>query len=201
MVTLLKQLGSFEDYPILTRRRFRNRAHNLSLRYVNIIRDLTLFYQWLNDRHLIANSGLFEKERRLIKHFRQSLEAADRQSFLVEDEAGVVCVFDISLISLHELYYRLPTSSGDCILTYFLADKPDRVQLFENALRLQLDYFFSFPEPRRIWVSIPVKQSACLEFFLHNGFSLKSEYTAKQQRYAIFFLLRKDYTSRTVTSN
>ncbi|MDP4213543.1 MAG: hypothetical protein Q8926_13030 [Bacteroidota bacterium] len=201
MVAILKKLGSFENYPILARQQLADGTYNLSLRYINIIRDLSMFYEWLHDSRLISNSGLPEKERRLIKHLRQSLESTDRQSFLVEDDAGAVCLFHISLISLHELYYRLPTSSEDCILTYCLTDKADRVLLFENALRLQLDYFFSFPGPGRIWVTIPVEQSTCQELFFNIGFRLKSEYRSRQQRHAISYLRRKDYITRMVTSN
>ncbi len=195
MALLFNRLHAFEEYPILAQAYFANGAHTLSLRHVNIIRDLTLFYQWLNDPHLITNSRLHEKTGRLITYYRHSLESESRQSFLVENVFTSVCQFDISLINLHELYLRMPTSTGDCILSYVLSDKPDGMVLFKNALRLQLDYFFSFPEPQRIWVSIPTKQAAFHELFLHTGFSLKSEYTSRQQRHLLFYLKKAKYTA------
>ena len=154
MAALFKKLGSFAEYPILAQQYFSDSAYNLFLRHVNIIRDLTQVYRWLQDPHLLLhNSGLPEKGSRLIRHYRQSLESTSRKSFLVESISSAVCQFDISLINLHELYFRMPTSAGDCILTYLLTDKTDWIVLFKNALKLQLDYFFSFPEPQRIWYS------------------------------------------------
>ncbi len=58
---------------------------------------------------------------------------------------------------------------------------------------LQLDYFFSFPEAQRIWVSIPIDQFVLQELFLEAGFSFKTEYTAKQVRYGILYLRRTGY--------
>ncbi len=166
---------------------------SLSLRHVDIIRDLHLLYLWINDPHLLCNSGLLQKGGRLIRYYRKSLESVNMQSFLVESPSSPVCQFDISLINLHELYFRMPTSSGDCILTYMLEGTAGWEFHLKAALIIQLDYFFSFPEPQRIWVSIPIDQFVLREIFLETGFSFKTEYTAKQVRYSILYLRRTGY--------
>lgn len=200
MASPLKPLGAFENYPTPVRQSIGD-GPQLSLRYVNIIRDLALIYQWLHNGQFSTNLRLPEKEKRLIRHFRQSLESAGRQSFLVESDSSAICLFDIALINLHELYYRLPTSSGDCILAYFLTVSSSQECWFEKALSLQLDYIFSFPEHRRIWVCIPDNQPASRELFLNNGFLFKAEYTSLQQRYGIFYMKRSDYINWMVTSS
>ena len=194
MASIFKKLDSFAEYPVLAQQYFPDSTFTLFLRHVDIIRDLTPFYRWFQDPQcLLHNSALPEKNGRLIRHYRRSMESTSRKSFLVETTSSVICQFDISLINLHELYFRLPTSAGDCVLTYILTVKNDWNFPFKNALKLQLDYFFSFPEPNRIWVIIPNKQIALQEIFLKTGFSIKSEYTSRQQRYVIFYLKKVHY--------
>ncbi len=193
MAPFFKRIGFFENYQILAQHHSPDNSFNLSLRHVDIIGDLHLLYLWINDPHLLCNSLLLQKDGRLIRHYRKSLESVNRQSFLVDSPSSPVCQFDIFLINLHELYFRMSTSTGDCILTYMLKGTAGWDVRLKSALMLMLDYFFSFPEPQRIWVSIPIDQSALKELFLEAGFSFKTEYTSKQIRYVIFYLRRTGY--------
>jgi hypothetical protein len=193
MISIFRRLDAFEEYPVLKHQHFADPTGYVALRHVNIIKDLSLLYRWLNDPLLITNSRLMEKNNRLIRHYRRSLESETGQSFLVEEKMEVLCQFDISLIILHELYLRMPTSTGDCILTYLLTGSALRFVHFKNALRIQLDYFFSASESQRIWVNIPVNQPLMRELFVNAGFSLKSEYTARQQQYVILYLRKTQY--------
>jgi RimJ/RimL family protein N-acetyltransferase len=201
MTAILKTLGAFEDYPVLACRNSPGGSDTLRLRYVSIINDLKLFYAWHDDGGSVSNGPLPGEKRRLVSHLRQSLESPYRQSFLVEDAAGPICFFDLALINLHELYYRMPTSPGDCILNYFLPEKNGKASLFIQALRLQVDYFFSYPEQRRLWVCIPMDQPAYQQLFLSCGFLSKTEYRSQQRRYGIFYIRRPDSSTRTVTSS
>jgi RimJ/RimL family protein N-acetyltransferase len=201
MTAILKTLAAYEDYPVLASRDSPEGIDALRLRYVSIIHDLKLFYAWHNDRSSVSNGPLPGEKRRLVSHLRQSLESPYRQSFLVEGATGPVCFFDLALAKLHELYYRMPTSPGDCILNYLLAEKYSGAKLFTQAIRLQLDYFFSYPDQRRLWVCIPMDQPAYQELFLSCGFLSKTEYRSQQRRYGIFYIRRPEASTRAVTSS
>jgi Acetyltransferase (GNAT) domain len=167
----------------------------LRLRPVDPSRDLQLFFSWMEDPHLRSNWRLRENSGRLARHYQQFLESENRQSFLVEKCNQPLFQFDIFLIHFHELYFRIPTTTGDCILHFIMLLNEHTVDELKNALLLQLDYFFSFPECRRLWLPVLEMHSELMNIFTEAGFVYKTSYTARQERYALFYLKRAAYTT------
>jgi Acetyltransferase (GNAT) domain len=189
----LLKLKRFEKHPLLALAHFGEKGHTLSLRTVDLHQDLSLFFQWMDDPHLQLNWGLRENSQRLDKHYQLFLESEDRQSFLIEKSEEPLFQFDIFLIHYHELYFRIPTTTGDCILNYIILYKDETKFDLKNALSLQLKYFFSYPECRRLWIPIPEQQTELKKIFTEAGFKYRASYTARQQRYDLFFLKRAEY--------
>lgn len=192
----LQKLQGFVNHPPLATQYFGEKGHSLSLRPVNISQDLEFFHIWMEDPDLQANWSLRENSQRLARHYRLFLESENRQSFLIEKSDQPLFQFDIFLIHFHELYFRIPTTTGDCILNYIILFKNDTKGDLKNALVMQLDYFFSYPDCRRLWIPIPEEQDALIKIFTEIGFTYKASYTARQQRYALFYQKRADYIAR-----
>ena len=108
-----------------------------------ILTRTSIFYIWMEDPDLHVNWGLRENSQRLAKHYHLFLESDNRQSFLIEKSDQPLFQFDIFLIHFHELYFRIPTTTGDCILNYIILYNDETKADLKNALTLQLDYFFS----------------------------------------------------------
>jgi hypothetical protein len=192
----LQKLQGFKNHPPLAVQRTGENDHSLILRPVNLNQDLEFFFIWMEDPDLQVNWGLRENSQRLAKHYQLFLESENRQSFLIEKSEQPLFQFDIFLIHFHELYFRIPTTTGDCILNYIILYKNETKHDLKNALLLQLDYFFSYPECRRLWIPVPEDQAALIKVFAETGFIYKASYTARQQRYVLFYLKRADYISK-----
>jgi hypothetical protein len=160
---------------------------------VDLSEDLAVFYGWTEDPRIQANWRLRENLTRLDKHYLQFAESEDRQSFLVEKSGIPLFQFDIFLIHYHELYYRIPTTTGDCILNYMILFKEDSLADLKKAVGMQLDYFFSFPECRRLWMPVPEEQAELKLIFAESGFRYRASYTSMQKRYDLFYLKRAEY--------
>jgi hypothetical protein len=196
----LQKLKGFEKNPPFVVKQFIENGHSLSLRPVDLNQDIDLFYSWMGDPDLQVNWGLQENSQRLALHYQLSLESENRQSFLIEKQDQPLFQFDIFLIHFHELYFRIPTTTGDCILNYIIRLKEELKSDLKNALVLQLDYFFSYPECRRLWIPVPEQQADLKNIFTEAGFKYKASYTARQKRYALFYLKRADYITRNGTN-
>jgi len=170
-------------------------GHVLGIRLVNPDQDLPLFSDWLNDPMLETNWAFQENFKRIRNHILHFLESDNRQSFFIVDGDRPIFQFDIFLIHFHELYFRLPTTSGDCILNYLILFRQENISLIPTALTMQLDYFFSYPDCRRIWISIPEEKEEMKSIFTAAGFIYRTSYTARQQRYALFYLKRAAYAT------
>ncbi|GEM_PF-567154 len=193
----LQKLKGYGNHPPLAVYRSVENGHSLSLRPVNLNQDLDFFFIWMEDPDLQFNWELRENSPRLARHYQLFLESENRQSFLVEKGEMPVFQFDIFLIHYHELYFRIPTTTGDCILNYLILYKDELKADLKNALAMQLDYFFSYPECRRLWIPIPDQQEGLKNIFTGRGFKYRASYTARQQRYALFYLKRADYIAGT----
>jgi hypothetical protein len=189
----LTKIKRYDNPPSLYQKKDWFRDSSLTLRTVDIIRDLRVFYNWMEDPGLQANWHPGENSQRLNRHYQLFLESENRQSFLIEKLKKPLFQFDIFEVYFHELYYRLPTTSGDCIMTYFIPNKENIPIDLKPAISLQLDYFFSFNGCRRLWLPIPEQQFILFDVFQEAGFKYKTAYVAKQQRYAVFFLKRANY--------
>jgi hypothetical protein len=192
----LQKLKGFEKNPPFALKHFGGNGDSLSLRPVDLNLDLDLFYSWMGDPDLQVNWGLRENSQRLALHYQLSLESENRQSFLIEKLDQPLFQFDIFLIHFHELYFRIPTTTGDCILNYIIRYKEEWKSDLKNALVIQLDYFFSYPECRRLWIPVPEQQADLKNIFAEAGFKYKASYTTRQERYALFYLKRADYITR-----
>jgi hypothetical protein len=189
----LLKLQRFEEHPPIALAQYGEQAHKLCLRTVNLHQDLAVFFRWMEDPHLQVNWGLRENSQRLDKHYQLFLESENRQSFLIEKSEKPLFQFDIFLIHFHELYFRIPTTTGDCILNYIILYQEGTENDLKNALALQLKYFFSYPECRRLWIPVPEQQTELKKIFTEAGFKYKASYTARQQRYDLFYLKRAEY--------
>lgn len=197
----LHKLIGVVNAPPVAWGQFGEKGYTLSLRTVDINQDLDLFFTWMEDPDLQVNWGLQENSQRLDRHYRQFLENEDRQSFMIEKFRQPLFQFDIFLIHYHELYFRIPTTTGDCILNYIILFKEETKTDLKNALTLQLDYFFSYPDCRRLWIPVPEEQTGLINVFTEWGFKYRASYTARQQRYSLFFLKRADYITRDTTNS
>ena len=197
----LQKLKSHEKHPPVAVEQYGDKGYTLSLRTVDLQQDLALFFKWMEDPDLQVNWGLKENCQRLDKHYLLFTESENRQSFLVEKSERPLVQFDIFLIHFHELYFRIPTTTGDCILNYIILLKNETKEDLKNALILQLDYFFSYPECRRLWMPVPEEQSELKNIFTEAGFKYRASYTARQHRYALFYLKRADYIAGKVTNS
>ena len=168
----------------------------LSIRPVYPQADLQIFYQWMEDPDLRVNWGLKENKHRLETHYALFLETEDRQSFLVEKSDLALFQFDIFLIHFHELCYRIPTGTGDCIMNFLILLREDTREDLKKAISLQLDYFFSYPGCKRLWTPVPEEEEELKSIFSAAGFTYRISYTAKQQRFALFYQRRSDYMER-----
>jgi hypothetical protein len=197
----LQMLKTFEKHPPIAVEQFGDNGYTLSLRTVNLQQDLALFFRWMEDPDLQVNWGLRENCQRLDKHYRLFIESENRQSFLIEKSDRPLFQFDIFLIHFHELYFRIPTTTGDCILNYIILYKEETKGDIKNALSLQLDYFFSYPECRRLWIPVKEQQTDLKNIFTETGFKYKASYTARQQRYALFYLKRADFLTGKIINS
>jgi hypothetical protein len=197
----LQKLKRYEKHPPVAVARFGEKGYTLSLRTVDLQLDLALFFRWMEDPDLQVNWGLKENSQRLDRHYQIFTESEDRQSFLVEKSEFPLFQFDIFLIHFHELYFRIPTTTGDCILNYIILLKNDTIGDLKNALLLQLDYFFSYSECRRLWIPVPEEQTDLKNIFTEAGFKYRASYTARQQRYALFYMKRADYIATKVINS
>jgi hypothetical protein len=189
----LTKLNRYVKYPALYQKNHGSEGYLLILRSVDILRDLRVFYNWVNDPGLQANWYPGQNNRRLNRHYQLFLETENRQSFLIEKSNKPIFQFDIFEMHFHELYYRVPTTSGDCILNYFIPNKENITADLKPAISLQLDYFFSFSGCRRLWLPVPEQHLNLFDIFVEIGFKYKTTYAARQQRYVLFFLKRTDY--------
>lgn len=189
----LTKLKRYDKLPSLCQGQNSFTDSSLTLRTVDIIRDLRVFYNWMEDPGLHANWHPRENNRRLNRHYQLFLESENRQSFLIENSKKPLFQFDIFEVCFHELYYRVPTTPGDCILNYFIPNKENIPADLKPAISLQLDYFFSFNGCRRLWLPVPETQFALFDIFRETGFKYKTSYVDKQQRYVLFFLKRTGY--------
>ena len=78
-------------------------------------------------------------------------------------------------------------------MNYIILFNEETGSELKNALVLLLDYFFSYPDCRRLWIPVPEQQRELMNIFSETGFIYKTSYTATQQRYALFYLKRADY--------
>jgi hypothetical protein len=186
----------YDRQLILHPGQFRLSDFALTLRIVDIIRDLRVFYDWMEDPRLLANWQPGEKNRRLNRHYRLFLNSENRQSFLVEKSKQPHIQFDIFEMYLHELYCRVPTAAGDCILNYFIPNKENIIGDLKAAISLQLDYFFSFNGCSRLWLPVPETQFVLFDIIRATGFKYKTSYVSKRQRHMLFFLKRAGYFSQ-----
>jgi hypothetical protein len=189
----LQKLIGFKKHSPIAQTHLDEKGLSLRLRTVDINDDLDFFYIWMEDPDLHVNWGFRENSQRLAKHYHLFLESENRQSFLIEKSDQPLFQFDIFLIHFHELYFRIPTTTGDCILNYIILYNEETKFDLKNALTLQLDYFFSYPECRRLWIPVPEQQTDLIIIFTEKGFRYKASYTARQQRYALFYMKRADY--------
>jgi len=109
----LIKLQEFTRQAPLAEQYFVEKGNTLRLRPVDPSRDLVLFFNWMEDPDLRVNWGLRENSGRLARHYQLFLESENRQSFLIEKCNQPIFQFDIFLIHFHELYFRLPTTTGD----------------------------------------------------------------------------------------
>jgi hypothetical protein len=191
----LQKLKVFAKHPPLAVYPTGENGQFLRLRPVDIHQDLAVFYRWMENPDLQVNWGLRENSQRLARHYQLFMESENRQSFLIEKSDRPLFQFDIFLIHFHELYFRIPTTTGDCILNYIILFKNELKEDLKYALAMQLDYFFSFPECRRLWIPVPEQQAELVNIFREAGFKYKASYTARQLRYALFYLKRAEYIS------
>jgi RimJ/RimL family protein N-acetyltransferase len=196
----LNKLKADTREVMLAEQNFREKKYSLLLRPVDPLRDLDLLLSWLEDPVLEVNWGFRENSGRLSMHYKLFLESENRQSFMVEESGMPVFQFDIFLIHFHELYFRIPTTTGDCILNYVLLLDEEKAGMLTDALRLLLKYFFSFPGCRRLWMPVPETQAGFIRLFREAGFKYKTSYTARQSRYALFYLKMADYLPAQVLS-
>ena len=189
----LQKLKGFEKHPPICQEEFKEEGYSLRLRTVDLAKDLEIFIGWTEDPRIQVNWRLQENRQRLDKHYLFFTESEDRQSFLIEKSGSPLFQFDIFLIQNHELYYRIPTTTGDCILNYIILRKDESLADLKKAVAMQLDYFFSFPECRRLWMPVPEDQSDLKVIFAESGFRYRASYTSMQKRYDLFYLKRADY--------
>src|SRR5450432_4684251 len=134
----LQKLIGFKKHSPIAQTHLDEKGLSLRLRTVDINDDLDFFYIWMEDPDLQVNWGLRENSQRLAKHYHLFLESENRQSFLIEKSDQPLFQFDIFLIHFHELYFRIPTTTGDCILNYIILYKNETKHDLKNALLLQL---------------------------------------------------------------
>jgi hypothetical protein len=166
---LIAETGLHSKKGIVYSKLFQPSSHTLSLRPFNIPRDMPAICNWacilsraadtVAASYLYAGSSDFARSFMVLKNNRLAL-----------------CQIDICSADKDELYDTFPTSNGDYTIRLLMNTNRSTVRrLHLKALQTCLEYFFLFPEIKKIIAEPQARNKLYNEILLQAGFQQQEQ--------------------------
>jgi hypothetical protein len=167
---------------------FHHHSLTISLRPFCIMRDMPAIYGWI------------WKLRRTVSAVAVSYLYADHSDFtrsfmVVVNNRTPVCQIDISNANKDELYELYPASTGDYIIRLVMNTNKKSVRdLHIKALQTSLEYFFLFPEIRKIIAQPEADNKLYNEILYRSGFQFEDQVYNQYTLCNVFVCTRESFS-------
>ena len=191
LITATSQASKKE---IVYKKHFHHPSFTVSLRPFCITRDMPAIYSWI------------WKLRRAINAVAISYLYADHSDFtrsfmVVVNNRTPVCQIDICNADKDELYDLYPASPGDYIIRLLMNTNKKAVrELHIKALQTSIEYFFLFPEIRKIIAQPEADNKLYNEILYKSGFQFEDQVYNQYTLSNVFVCTRESF-HETISQN
>jgi len=143
----------------------------ITFRSLDIKNDLPLIHEWVNMEYAVdywQMNGHFSQLYAIYQCMEHNPYA---HSFIGLMDNAAICQYDVYSVQADELRYHVDAGPGDCGIHLLMAPKQKKIPgLTRLIVRSFLDYYFSFPEARRMFAEPDINNHKSIALLEACGF-------------------------------
>jgi len=181
---------------IVYRKHFHHPSFNISLRPFCITRDMPALHGWIRNLSRAVNAVAISYLYADHSDFTRSFMA------LVNNNRVPVCQIDICSAEKDELYELYPASPGDYVIRLLMNTNKKTVRDLQiKALQTSIEYFFLFPEIRKIIAQPEIDNKLYNEILYKSGFQFEDQMYNQYTLSNVFVCTRESFERASIKNH
>jgi acetyl CoA:N6-hydroxylysine acetyl transferase len=170
----------------------------LAFRSFNLDTDLDLIYQWVNMDYTLKYWQLDGSRERVLDTYYNIQRNSNGHSFIGLLNGKPICQFDVYRVLADEIRQFVTADEDDCGFHLLMGPRDKMIPgLSLQIVNTFLDYYFSFPQARKMYAEPDISNLRSNYLLQRAGFEFIEAITMSYKTANLFCLTREQFLSTT----